>query len=69
MQVFLMVTKNRPLSRNVDIERVMENKQIIFHSDHKNRPFLWNVDIFGHIGYSELGGHFKTFILRSYGQK
>ena len=26
-----------------------------FYNDHKNRPFLWNVDIFRHKGYLDIG--------------
>ena len=54
---FLVITKKRPLSRNVDIKRFISKKRFL-HSYQKNRPFLWNNDIFGHMGYSEL---FKNF--------
>ena len=30
-----------------------------------NRPFLWNVDIFGPVGYSELGAHSQTLTVCS----
>ena len=55
-----MITKNRPLRRNVDIKRALAKKKQFFHSAHKNSPFLLNVDIFGHMIYSELGRHSNT---------
>ena len=57
---FILITKYGPLSRNVDIKQVMTHIHSHSHSHHKNRPFHWNVDIFGHMEYSELGRHSKT---------
>ena len=37
---FLVVTKNLPLSRNVDIKRVMTKKKRFFQSDHNKSSFI-----------------------------
>ena len=44
-----VISKQRPLSRNVDIFRHMDKKQF-FQSDLKKSTFSLNIDIFGDMG-------------------